>query len=388
MTTPIRAIALAHAFPRTPDDPVGLFVAQLALSLRSEGIESTIVAPSGEGLAARDTFEGLAVRRYRYAPRALETIAYTGTMGEQVRTGLGGKLAFAGLLGAGLNAAITAARETDAQLIHAHWWIPGGLVAAGVRAMTGLPFITTMHGTDVRQLEGAAGRRLYRFVAGQAEGITAVSTWLARRAEAVGGVAVTVAPMPVRAEDFTPGPVERPPRLLFVGKLTPQKGLHHLLEALARCRTKPELEVVGAGRVDDHELRARADALGLASRITWTPLLPQAELATRYRECRALVIPAVDEGLGLTAVEASLSETPVIAFASGGLPDCVVDGETGALVPPGDIDRLAAAIDALVGDAAHARALGGHARRFALSRFSATAVAATYAAIYRHALGR
>ena len=143
--------------------------------------------------------------------------------------------------------------------------------------------------------------------------------------------------------------------------------------------------MVGAGRVDDRALRGQAESLGIADRIAWTPLLPQAELATRYREARALVIPAIEEGLGLTAVEAALSATPVIAFASGGVVDAVVDGETGILVPARDVDRLAVAIDRLVTDAAEAARMGGAGRRFALGRFSAGAVASTYAELYRRA---
>ena len=196
---------------------------------------------------------------------------------------------------------------------------------------------------------------------------------------------MTVAPMPVRTEDFPAGPAVREPRLLFVGKLTEQKGLHFLLQALARCRTRPSLEVVGAGRVNDRDLREQALALGIADRITWTPILPQVELGKRYRDARALVIPAIDEGLGLTAVEAALSGTPVIAFASGGVVDAVRDGETGILVPARDVERLATAIDRLVDEPAEAARLGGAGRRFALGRFSAAAVAAGYAELYRRA---
>ena len=388
MQRPLRAVALAHAFPRSREDPVGLFVAQLALALREEGIETVVVAPSAPGLAARDEFMGIPVRRYRYAPRPLETLAYTGTMGEQVRGSLGAKLAFGGLLAQGARAARAAAREFGADLYHAHWWIPGGVAGALAGRLDGRPLITTMHGTDVRMLGSGLGRRLYRTVAARSRALTAVSSWLASAAMAVHPASVTVAPMPVRTDDFVPGHPDRQPRLPFVGKLTPQKGLPYLLEALARCRTAPRLEVVGAGRVDDRAIRERADALGVGDRIRWMPILPQAELAKRYRDAYALVIPATDEGLGLTAVEAALSETPVIAFASGGLTDVVQQDRTGLLVPPGDVAALAAAIDRLVSDPAHARRLGAGGRAFALERFSAAAVAARYATLYRAAVAR
>lgn len=386
MSEPIRVTCLTHAFPRDERDPVGLFVLQLIRALVAEGIEMRVVAPAAPGVPMRDVVHGVAVRRYRYAPRALETLAYTGTMGEQVSRSLASRAAFVGLLGAGLRAALSEARESGAQLVHAHWWIPGGLVGAATARVRGIPLVTTMHGSDVRLIGEGFSRNLFRAVAARSSAMTAVSSWLAETASAAAGRQVIVAPMPVRSMDFVPGPAERPARLLFVGKLTEQKGLHHLLRALARCRTRPELEVVGAGRVDDTEVRRLASELGLADRITWLPILPQPELAGRYREAMALVIPAIDEGLGLTAIEAALSETPVIAFASGGLTDCVVDGETGSLVSPRDIGALASAIDAVVSDPTRARALGRAGRVFALDRFGERAVAARYAALYRNAL--
>lgn len=388
MTTPresrsLRAVALAHAFPRDEHDPVGLFVLQLARALQAQSIETHVVAPSAAGLAAREVLHGVPVRRYRYAPRPLETLAYTGTMGEQVRGSWSSRIGFAGLLFAGLRAAASEARRIRADLIHAHWWIPGGLVGIAASRLTRAPLITTMHGSDVRLLGGGGAARLFGMVARGSSELTAVSTWLADAAGAVAGRPVHVAPMPVSIDAFPAGATRREPRLLFVGKLTEQKGLRFLLEALARCASRPTLEVVGAGRVDDAGLRARAADLGLADRITWTPILPQAELARRYRESAALVIPAIDEGLGLTAVEAALSETPVIAFASGGLVDGVVDGETGILVPPGDVPALAAAIDALMTDPARARRLGAGGRSMAIGRFGEEAVAARYAELYR-----
>lgn len=385
-SSPLRVIALAHAFPRDERDPVGLFVLQLAKALQAQSIETHVVAPSAAGLAAREVIHGVPVRRYRYAPRALETLAYTGTMGEQVSRSWSSRAAFAGMLLGGLRAAVSEARRVHADLIHAHWWIPGGLVGAAASRLTHLPLVTTMHGSDVRLLGRGKPSRLFGTVARRSSALTAVSSWLASAAEREAGRPVAIAPMPVRIDSFPPGASTRESRLLFAGKLTEQKGLHYLLDALARCVSKPTLEVVGAGRVDDTGLRARAAELGLADRITWTPLLPQAELGRRYREVAALVVPAIDEGLGLTAVEAALSETPVIAFASGGLVDGVIDGETGLIVPARDVAALAASIDALMADPQRARRLGAGGRAMAITRFGEEAVAATYARIYRSAI--
>ncbi|MGE5744919.1 MAG: glycosyltransferase, partial [Gemmatimonadota bacterium] len=99
--------------------------------------------------------------------------------------------------------------------------------------------------------------------------------------------------------------------------------------------------------------------------------------------CTALVMPAVEEGLGLVAAEALLCETPVVAFASGGLTDLVVDGQTGLLVPPGDAGALARALDDLLARPDRGAALGAAGRRAMLAAFGPEAVAARYAGIYR-----
>jgi hypothetical protein len=69
----MKVLFLAHSFPRTADDPVGSFVLRLAVALKAHGLEVRVLAPSAEGLAASEVFEGITVERYRYAPRRFET---------------------------------------------------------------------------------------------------------------------------------------------------------------------------------------------------------------------------------------------------------------------------------------------------------------------------
>ncbi|HEX8863146.1 MAG TPA: glycosyltransferase, partial [Actinomycetes bacterium] len=139
-----RVVFAAHAFPRHQGDLTGAFLLRLAEALEREGVEVEAVAPAAPGLPARDHLGGVAVRRYRYAPRRAETIAYTGGMHTRVASPAGA-LALAGLLGAGTVALRRAAAGAD--VVHAHWWFPGGVQAlvAGRR-----PLVITMHGTDIR----------------------------------------------------------------------------------------------------------------------------------------------------------------------------------------------------------------------------------------------
>jgi glycosyltransferase involved in cell wall biosynthesis len=130
-----------------------------------------------------------------------------------------------------------------------------------------------------------------------------------------------------------------------------------------------------------------AHELGLDERLQWLPLLSQAELAAEYRRAVVHVVPALDEGLGLTAVESLLSETPVVGFRSGGLPDIVPDGVAGRLVEPGDEQALAAALDAVLADPNARRAMGAAGRANAEERFGAAAASERYAELYRRMVG-
>src|SRR5215207_917296 len=381
----MRVLFLAHAFPRHAGDPVGSFVGNLAVALREHGVRVTVSAPSAQGLAPFEELDGIPIHRFRYAPSRYETLAYTGTMGAQVRDSVSGKVAMLSYVVSAYRAARALARRERFDLVHAHWWFPAGVVASAIRATTGLPFVTTLHGSDLRLASSfPMGPALFRQVAERARAITAVSSWLARGAEELApGQTVTVAPMPVLTGLFHPGDGREQDLLLFVGKLTEQKGLGRLLRAMTHMRTRARLAVVGAGRVDDAGVRSLARELGLEDRIEWLPLLTQAELAKQYRRATIHVIPALDEGLGLTAVEALLSETPVVGFRSGGLPDIVPNGVAGLLLDPGDERALAEALDAVLGDQGRARAMGASGRAHAEERFGAAAASERYASLYR-----
>jgi len=384
----MKVLFLAHSFPRTLDDPVGSFVLRLAVALRGQGVEVRVLAPSSEGLAESEVFEGITVERFRYAIRSSETLAYSGTMRDQVRRSWSARFWLVMLIGAELWWAVRMRRRFRSDLVHAHWWFPGGLIGTWLRKRWGVPLVLTMHGSDVRLASGSrAAAGLFRHVLARYDAVTTVSSWLARQTRAVApAVQPLVAPMPIKPDLFHPEGARARGTFLFVGKLNAQKGIAYLLRALARMHARPSVEiVVGVGSAPE-DVRDLARELGVTSQLRWLPLLPQADLAARYRACTALVMPAVEEGLGLVAAEALLCETPVVAFASGGLTDLIEHGHTGLLVPPGDVDALARTLDELLERPDRAAALGVAGRQVMLQRFGPDAVAARYAAIYRDAI--
>jgi len=216
--------------------------------------------------------------------------------------------------------------------------------------------------------------------------VTTVSHWLKEETEAlVPGVNPIVAPMPVATNLFGPGTARDGQRLLFVGRLMPQKGVEHLVHALASMKSQASLDIVGDGPARS-SLGHLAQQLGVASRIRWHGQLSQSALPELYQRAAAVVVPSVDEGLGLVAVEALLCETPVVAFDSGGLRDVIQHNKTGLLVKPGDRAALASALDDLLARDGRGSDLGRAGRLYALSAFAPESAARRYAGIYRQVL--
>jgi glycosyltransferase involved in cell wall biosynthesis len=379
---------LAHSFPRTPDDPVGSFVLRLAVALRGEDFRVRVLAPSAPGLAETEAFEGIAVRRFRYAPRRLETLAYSGTMLAQARGSVLGAGTVLSLAAANARAANREVRRAPTALVHAHWWFPGGLAGTVGGAIRQLPLVTTLHGSDISAARSSLlATAVFRRVLRRSTRVTTVSSWLAAETRAlVPDAAPVVAPMPVAPALFRPGGARARDRLLFVGKLNAQKGIEPLLRALGQMKAKPRLDIVVGVGSDAADVRALAGELGIAAQLFFHPLLSQTDLARLYREATALVAPMTGEGLGLVAIEAALSGMPVVAFGSGGLLDIVVDRRTGLLTPPGDVAALANALDALLSMPEQGASLGAAGRHHALETFAPDVVARRYATLYREAI--
>lgn len=396
-----RLLFVTHNVPRYAGDAAGSFVLRLAVALRDAGAEVDIIAPGAPGLTSRDTIEGIAIERVRYGSDSQMTLAYTGTMAEAVKGSWSGRIALVRLLWSMRQAtsrAVAAARRAGRpyDVLHVHWWFPSGLALMALAGMP--PRVITMHGSDVRLAAALKpAHALMRRVLQGASVRTAVSSWLADTAAHIAGVPVVVSPMPVDMRLFdapanathdavSVSAVEQRHGVLFVGRLNAQKGVADLLEAMASpACAHLTVDIVGDGP-DEAALRARAAALALDTRVRWHGRLSQQDLAPRYRQAQVVVLPSRGEGLGLVAVEAQLSGTPVVAYADAGLLDVVRADHGGTLVAPGDITALSAAIAAVCSAPDVAAAHGAAARNHMRDTFTPQAVAARYLALYAEAL--
>src|SRR5437016_6975196 len=316
---PLRVVHLTTSYPRHEGDFAGRFVADLVRGLAGH-VDVSVLAPGGYrdfGLAYGRGLVGNVRRRPWLAP------LLAGSMVLAVRR---------------------AARRRD--LVHAHWLAAGAICVLARRR-----FVLTLHGS------GTAGRfadlelarrhpRLFGFVVRRAEVVIGVSEALAEAARRCGARDVRTIPNGVDLPAST-GDEAEPAEVLYVGRLSPEKGIAELVAATEGMN----LVVAGDGPLR-HLVPA---ALGF---------VPHDELGGLYERAALVVLPSYREGLPLCVLEAMAHGRPVVASAVGGIPELVEDGVTGYLVEPGDVAGLRAAIERLLADPALRRRLGraGRAR--------------------------
>lgn len=174
------------------------------------------------------------------------------------------------------------------------------------------------------------------------------------------------------------------PTFVYVGRLKRYKGVRLLVEAFARARkTRPDMRLLVAGTGDARlELEQRSRALGQGDAVQFLGFIPESEKLMLLRTAWANVFPSVKEGWGITVIEAAACGTPSIASDSPGLRDSVRDGETGVLVPHGDVEALAQCLATFADDPELVRRLGEAAQRHADTLTWDRAAAATEAHLH------
>lgn len=372
----MRLVLLTHAYPRWPGDVAGSFLGRLADALAARGHTLVVVAPADRGKAERFTLGGADVVQVRYAAPEHEHLAYTGDMLRAARS-LPGALAFRRLV-RGLRAqAVTEARRIDADLLHAFWWVPGGWSAVG----TGLPTVISLMGTDVALLDGWIARRIAHRVLPRARRLTALSTFLAERVRTRLGLpdlAIDRVPVPADTTRF----VTRSRGgggIVYLGRLSRQKRVHLLLEAVAAQGLTIPVTIVGDGP-ERAALERQAAALGLGN-VRFTGYVEDDRVIPLIQNADVAAFLSHGEGLGLAAAEMLMLGIPVVATTDGGgVADLMTDGRGARVVAP-EARVVGAALAQCAGDAAM-RAAAQAAGEVLRGDLTPEAIAATFETVY------
>jgi len=382
---------MTHAYPRFQGDIAGNFIARLNEALAADGHHIRVVAPADRGEIVNGFHKtgDIDLSYFRYAPRRFETLAYSGTMAEQAKNPIMA-LALANLIRRQSHFASREKIDWQTDLIHAHWWIPGGLAAWWGTMRNSVPYIVTLHGSDVRLLnQSRTGRLLARKVFERAGRVVAVSAFLADLASQMTGFErnrIVVQPMPV--ETFPEVTSKKGGNgIVVVGRLSPQKNLDLILETVADLKEKGtgiNVSFVGDGS-ERGNLERIASSLGIGDKVVFHGNVPSKEMAPVVSNADVAIFTAQDEGFGLAAAEMLMLGVPIIVCeGGGGLLEIIDDPMAGLIVSPNK-EELGEGVMQIVGDdeVRNAAVKAGERWRTKLAKQN---VAQLYSALYREVI--
>ncbi len=293
------------------------------------------------------------------------------------------------------------ALREELDLVHVHYAVPHATAAFLAKQMLAeerdLKVITTLHGTDITLVGQAQSFfTVTKFSIERSDAVTAVSHYLKEetyRSFGCEGCAIEVIPNFVNLQEYRPlDPRPRPAFvpagskfLIHVSNFRPVKRVPEVVRIFAAVRrAMPAVLVLVGDGPQRLEAEAEVDRLGLRKEVFFLGKLES--VVDLLQGADLFLLPSASESFGLAALEAMACGVPVVASRVGGVPEVVVDGESGILIPPDRVDEMAEAAVELLGDEARLQEM----RRGAVARaqvFSADRIVPLYEQLYRRLVG-
>jgi glycosyltransferase involved in cell wall biosynthesis len=400
----MRVLMITLGYPKYPGEPTAPFIEAIARSLAARGHSLDVVLPYHPEFRYPASDE-IRFFPYRYSPvSSFAPWGFGNSFGPNSRI----NVAAGTLLPAIALSLRRCVRRRLAiggyDVIHAHWVVPNGWLAASAGRAHKVPLVVTLHGSDVAMAEryrvlGRIARRTFE----SADAVTTASEDLLRRAQALGADArrSETVRLGVDTDLFSPGHADPALRaqlgagdgtflVVSVGRLAEVKGFEYLIAAASQL-DRASVAIVGDGELRG-ELEQRIRSSSAPLMLAGSMQHPQ--VADAIAASDAVVVPSVVDrsgrvdGLPSTVLEAMACGRPLVATNVGGIPEVVKDEYNGLLVPERNAEALAAAIQRLQGDPALRDRLSRQAREFALERLSWGATAEAFEETYERAINR
>jgi len=276
-------------------------------------------------------------------------------------------------------------------LLHVHYAIPHSISALLAQQMTTtrfLPFITTLHGTDITLV--GTDRSYFpitKFSIERSNGVTTISEFMRRRTADFFGIRepIEVIHNFVNCDLYHPDPEARakgPKRILHISNFRPVKRVLDCVRAFAKVRLHVDAELVMAGDGPDRQPAEQlARDLKISDHVRF--LGKQDHMERLIPRMHALHLPSETEAFGLAALEAMACGVPPVATLAGGVPDLITHGVDGYMEPVADIDAQASRLIEILSDTSLHDRLATAARRTAQTRFCSDLIIPRYEAYYK-----
>lgn len=403
----MRIALLTSSYPRFPGDGTAPFIQSLAENFNRLGHEVEVIAPyDPEVVKPESTY--INIHRFRYFwPERLHIMGHANALKADVRLR---PLAFFLLpffLLAALIQLLRVTRDQKSQIMHVHWVLPNGPVAVLVAWIRKIPFVVSLHGSDMYIAQkNALFKAVARWVFGHAAAVTSCSEQLLEAAQRLDApIASHLLSWGVDPDIFYPMPGDpelahawgfRPDALHIValGRLVEKKGFGVLIRAfaeLAQQHGRVRLVVGGEGSLRT-SLEALAQNYGIQNQVVFPGRIPWDQVVDFFALADVYVLPSIQDsqgnvdGLPTVLIEALACGLPVIASDIGGVRLVIKDGENGLLIPPGDSQSLGKALDQLLSDGNERYRLGQTAHQSVINDHSWESVASKLIEIFHAAI--
>ena len=401
----MKVLVIGSVYPRFQEDAEVPWLRTSIAHLKKAGVEIQVLAPAYKGLKSHD-IDGTHVNRFRYAPASWEILTHEEGAPSKMASKPWLQLLAIPYIINGFFQCIRICRKWRPDVIHAHWPFPHAYIAFGAAKLFKIPLILNFHGAELLLIRKKKWvKPLLKFAIGQAQAIFANSSFTASKIKALRDVNVEWSPygttletkdgesLPLAsaassfpaepalsvveetgnllASSATPSSGDAPQRpvphavngkfkILFVGRHIERKGITYLIEAAKYLPADQfEIRIVGVGDLTE-QLHVTANEVKQSNpnsaEIIFTGKLSPEDLANEYRTANVFTLPAIvdskgdTEGLGVVLIEAMELGLPIVASNVGGIPDVVVNGKSGILVPEKDPIALADAFKRLAAD--------------------------------------
>ena len=348
----LRVCIVTTAFPRWFGDSRAPFVWGAAKALKDHGLAVRVVAMHNPGAKSYEMVDEIPIYRPRYLPEGLEVLQKeSGGIPQAWKSDPLSRFSLIPFFF--VHALCVSMQARNVEIIHANWSISGA-AALITQWIHHKPVVITVQGSDVFQASKIRlVKEFTRIVLSKANKVIALSNSLLREATMMGVPLsnIQVIPNGVDVKLFPMGASQREPLIVFVGSLIERKGVEYLILAFHKLREQwpqGKLKIIGDGNQNSY-LRNLVNSLGLENRVEFLGNQPQSVVSSWLRNAQVLVLPSIEEGLGVVLLEALSSGTPCVGSKVGGIAD-VITPEVGILVPPADSQKLAEAIYQLVRD--------------------------------------
>ena len=371
----MKVCVLTTSFPRYKGDFFGSFVHRLVSDLVRLKMQVRVVAPHGKGAQIENTVDGIKVQRFRYAfPDALQRVAYGGGIPANIGSSWLARLQLPLFLICYWFAAIR--WSAGCQIVHANWTV-SGLIAYLTAPMGKKPLVLTVRGSDIHRFQSGLTGLLTKRILFLMDAVIAVSDDIGKKLESLGvepkrihvvynGVDERFFPRDQRSVRTELKLSATAQIVLFVGLLSPVKGVEYLIEAmesLLRRDRQSNLQCILIGDGPDRQqLEERAKELRIADRCVFLGTVPSEEIPSWLCAADVLALPSLSEGRPNVVLEAQACSIPVVATRVGGTPELICDGQTGILVDGGSSMGMAMGLERVLGDPEFGRRIGMQAR--------------------------